>query len=129
MSRVMLDTSAYSAFKRGDSAVTEALAHADQILLPVIVLGELWAGFRGGSREEENNRELEAFLESPRVMVHPLGEDVARYFAHTHAFLKKAGTPIPVNDLWIAACALQAGAVLIARDVHFRAVPGILLVP
>jgi len=124
--RIMLDTNAYSAFKRGEGSARETIASADEILLPVPVLGELRAGFRSGSREEANLRELEQFLASPRVRVHPLGEETAIFYAEVHGSLRKAGTPIPTNDLWIAASALESGSVLVTRDSHFDAVSGLI---
>ena len=124
--RIMLDTNAYSAFKRGDESARETIASADEILLPTPVLGELRAGFRSGSREEANLHELELFLSSPRVRVHTLGEETAIFYAEVHGSLRKAGTPIPTNDLWIAASALESGSMLVTRDSHFDAVAGLV---
>ena len=124
--RVILDTNAYSAFKRGDEAIVELVASADTVLIPAIVLGELRAGFRTGSKEETNLLELEAFLSSPRVQVASVGEETAIRYAEVFGSLKAAGKPIPANDLWIAASVLETGAVLLSRDAHFDYVPGIL---
>jgi len=121
--RVMVDTNAYSSFKRGDARIIGILAQADEILIPVPVLGELRAGFRSGNREAENIGELHAFLSSPRVRVHPLGEGTAIFYAELHGTLKKASKPIPMNDLWIAASALESGSILLSNDAHFGAVP------
>jgi len=120
--RVMVDTNAYSAFKRGDARLIGILAQADEILIPVPVLGELRAGFRSGNRETENIGELQAFLSSPRVRVHPLGEETAIFYAELHGTLKKAGKPIPMNDLWIAASALESGSILLSNDAHFEVI-------
>ncbi len=122
----MLDTDAYSAFKRGDAGMVDSLSTADEILVPTPVLGELRAGFRAGSREAANLKELEAFLASPRVRAHPLGEETAIFYAEVHGALKAAGTPIPTNDLWIAAAALETGSVLLTRDAHFDSVAGLV---
>ena len=124
--RVMLDTNAYSAFKRGDATIVESLSKADEILIPTPVLGELRSGFRAGTREAANLKELEAFLASPRVRVHPLGEETAIFYAEVHGALRAAGTPIPTNDLWIAAAALETGSVLLTRDAHFDSVAGLV---
>ena len=108
--RVMLDTNAYSAFKKGDTQIIEILGGADEILIPAPVIGELRVGFRAGNREEENLKEFQAFLLSPRVRIHPIGEETAIFYAEVHGALKKAGKPIPINDLWIASSALECGA-------------------
>ncbi len=123
---VMLDTNAYSAFKRGDTATVEELARADEVLVPTPVLGELRAGFRAGRREADNLRELELFLSRPRVRVHALGEKTAIFYAEIHGALRAAGKPIPTNDLWIAAAALEAGASLLTNDSHFDAIIGLV---
>ncbi len=124
--RIMVDTNAYSGFKRGDGGIVETLARADEILVPAIVLGELRAGFKGGRREGDNLRELEEFLATPRVSVHPLGEETAIFYAEIYTTLRAEGKPIPTNDLWIAAAALETGSILISRDAHFEAVPGLV---
>ena len=124
--RILLDTNAYSAFKRGDPDVVEALSKADEILVPTTVLGELRAVFRAGSREAANLRDLEEFFGSPRVRFHPLGEETAIFYAEVHAALRASGKPIPTNDVWIAAAVLETGSILVSRDLLFDAVPGII---
>ncbi len=124
--RVLIDTNAYSGFKRGEAAIIEALACADEILIPVPVLGELRAGFKGGTREAENLSELEEFLANRRVHIHPLGEETAIFYAEIFTSLRSTGKPIPTNDLWIAASALETGSILLSRDLHFNAIPGLI---
>lgn len=124
--RVMLDTNAYSALMRGDSAIAETVAHADEVMLPTPTLAELRAGFRVGSRESENNDVLARFLSRPRVQVHPLGEATAVFYAEVYSALRKAGTPIPTNDLWIAAAALESGSILVSNDAHFDVITGLV---
>jgi predicted nucleic acid-binding protein len=119
LSQVLLDTSAYSAFKRGNPEVLALLQEADEIHVNAVVLGELGAGFRGGTRRRENEQELTAFLASPRVRLAPMGEETADRYASIHAYLKKAGTPIPTNDLWIAATAMEHGLRVITTDGDF----------
>lgn len=126
--RLMLDTNAYSSFKRGDEKTVELLSRADELLIPPSVLGELRAGFRSGRREAENLKELETFLSSPRVHVPPLGEATAIFYAEIHGALRAAGKPIPTNDLWIAAAALETGSLLLSADAHFEAVAGLIRV-
>jgi predicted nucleic acid-binding protein len=125
--RLMIDTNAYGDFLKGTPSRVEAIASAEEILVPAIVLGELRSGFRGGSREEANLLSLEQFLSSPRVRIHNIGETTAIFYAEVHGSLKNSGNPIPTNDLWIAASALETGSILLTRDSHFGAVPGIIV--
>ena len=123
----MLDTSAYAHFKRGNEQASSALRKSPEILLPTVVLGELWAGFEVGSKRDQNRQGLDAFLSSPRVALAPVtGETAARY-AVIYAYLRANGRPIPTNDLWIAALAMEHGATLLTADAHFLHVPQILV--
>ncbi len=119
MTRALLDTSAYSAFKRGHAEVVAALRRPAELLLPVVVLGELLAGFASGARSRRNRDELDAFRASPRVVVVPLGETTAECYAAVHAPLRAAGTPVATSDLWIAASAMEHGAELLTLDRAF----------
>ena len=120
MSRVLLDTSAYSAFMRGHEAITAGLQRADEISLNPIILGELQAGFLAGRHRPRNERQLETFRSSPRVRVVEVDADTAgRYAVIVHA-LRSTGTPVPTNDIWIAATAMQHGLRLITTDAHYR---------
>jgi tRNA(fMet)-specific endonuclease VapC len=121
--RLLLDTSGYSAFKRGHSDVVELLRMATLITFNAIVLGELLSGFAAGSREERNRRELRELLSSDRVQVVPMGPETAERFATIHRLLRQAGTPIPTHDLWIAASAMEHGLRVATTDGHFRLVP------
>ena len=107
MTRVLLDTSAYSAFMLGHPEAKVALQRADEIYLTPVVLGELLAGFIRGKLRKKNERELRAFLSAPRVQVIDLDEDTAQRYAVILNALWKAGTPIPTNDIWIAASAAR----------------------
>jgi tRNA(fMet)-specific endonuclease VapC len=123
----MLDTSAYAAFKRGHQEVVEALRKTRSILLPAIVLGELLGGFEAGSRREQNRSELLEFQRSPRVGVVPVSAETAERYAHIYAYLRNIGQPIPSNDLWIAASAMEHSAELLTLDAHFKHVPQIMI--
>jgi len=127
MIRILLDTNAYSAFKRGDSSVIDQIARADEILIPVPVLAELRVGFRAGSKEKQNLDELEAFLSSKRVSIPSMGEQTALFYAQVFSTLKQRGMPIPLNDVWIAACTLEAGAILISYDAHFQNIDSLMI--
>jgi tRNA(fMet)-specific endonuclease VapC len=127
MNRILLDTSGYSALMRGDGRVVEALREADEVCVTPIILGELKAGFLSGNRRKANETMLREFLESPRARVVPLDEGTSeRYAVIVHA-LRTAGTPIPTNDLWIAASAMQHGLKVLTTDAHFKKVQQIVL--
>ncbi len=127
MTRVMLDTSAYSAFMRGHPEVKLALQQADEISLTPVILGELLVGFMRGKRRKKNEKELQVFLASPRVNVVDVNEETAQRYAVILDSLWKAGTPIPTNDIWIAASAMQHGLRLLTRDAHYQSVTQILV--
>ena len=90
--------------------------------MPAIVLGELLAGFRRGTQRERNEHELGEFLGHPLVEALRVDHDTARIYAEIADALREKGTPIPTNDVWIAATAARAGAAVVAYDVHFGAV-------
>jgi len=126
MMRVLIDTSAYSAFMSGHSDVKRAVQEADAIYLNPIILGELHAGFLKGRWRKKNEDELRAFLSSPRVDVVDVTDVTAERYAAILDFLWKSGLPIPTNDIWIAASAMQHGFNLVTTDAHFGKVPHIV---
>jgi tRNA(fMet)-specific endonuclease VapC len=123
--RVLLDTNAYSALKRGHPAVAAALKRADEVLLPTVVAGELLYGFRCGTRFERNRQDLDDFVSSPFVKVVPVTMATADRFGRIAAGLRTKGVPIPTNDIWIAAQAMETGAELVSFDRHYDAVDGL----
>jgi tRNA(fMet)-specific endonuclease VapC len=127
MKTVALDTNAYSGFKRGFVEVVDQLARAERILIPVPVLAELRIGFRGGNNEARNLDELEQFRSSPRVEICSLTEQTAILYAEIFGTLQRKGTPIPLNNVWIAASAMEQGAILLSADTHFTRIDGLLL--
>jgi tRNA(fMet)-specific endonuclease VapC len=127
VSRLTLDTSAYSAFKRGHTGVVAHLRRADAILLPTVVLGELLGGFESGRQSHRNREEFDRFRASPRVRLVSIGEATAERYAVIYAGLRSAGQPIPTNDLWIAASAMEHGTELVTLDRDFTHVPQILV--
>lgn len=119
MKRIVLDTNAYAALIKGDEAVKEVIENADQVILPVFVLAELLFGFKNGSQTQINTALLGNFMQLPGVSsFHPTNE-TAEIYADLAYDLKKSGKPIPSNDIWIAACAIEAGSVIITYDRHF----------
>ncbi len=121
--RILLDTSAYSAFFRNHPGAVECVQRAEAISLNPVVLGELLAGFRRGGNLGRNRELLESMLDSPRVSVVPIDEETSEFYADIHSALRAAGTPIPTNDVWIAASAMQHGLRLVTGDRHFDKVP------
>jgi len=126
VSRILLDTSAYSAFKRGHDRIGRLVQEASEIQLNAVVLGELRAGFLKGTRLQQNVRELAEFLAFPRTRVLVVDDDTAERYATILRSLQQAGTPIPINDVWIAASAMQHGSKLVTTDPHFRRVSQIV---
>lgn len=124
--RVLLDTSAYSYLMRGSTAVADLLDGADEVLLCSAVIGELLSGFKKGENEKRNKVILDDFLTVPTVGLVSIDDVTAERYAVILDFLRKQGTPIPTNGLWIAACAMQHGLTLITGDKHFALVPHVI---
>lgn len=119
--RLALDTNRYTDLCRGDAAVVETVETADEVWLPFIVLGELRAGFAAGTQGPRNEAALRRFLMKPGVAILYAGEQTTHHYASVYRQLRKQGTPIPTNDMWIAALVLEHSLVLYARDAHFDA--------
>lgn len=118
--RLVLDTSAYSHFRAGDGRVLNFIAAAEIVFVPTVALGELEAGFNLGRRERENQTLLAEFLSETFVSILPVTPMVSRRYGQIFADLRRAGTPIPINDIWIAATALDCGGHLLTFDGDFR---------
>jgi tRNA(fMet)-specific endonuclease VapC len=118
-----LDTNRYTDLCRGHATVVEAVELADEVWLPFIVMGELRAGFAVGTQGARNEAVLGRFLMKPGVSVLYADEQTTHHYAAVYRQLRKQGTPIPTNDMWIAALVLQHSLVLCARDAHFDALP------
>ena len=126
---LLLDTSAYSALRLGDTTVLGVLQRAETVAVPAVVLGELYSGFRAGSRWQENTAHLEQFLSKPSVRILDVTHETALRYAEVDVYLRKKGRPIPRNDVWIAAIALEHGLQLLTLDAHFREIPMLLIQP
>jgi len=120
--RLVLDTSAYSHLRTGHDQVFDQVANAAVVVMPVVVLGELEAGFELGRRTRENRRMLAEFLDEPFVSVMGVTATTVRYYARTFASLRRAGTPIPINDVWIAAATMECNGHLLTFDRDYRRV-------
>jgi predicted nucleic acid-binding protein len=126
---VLLDTSAYSQMRRGHQAILDVVRRSETIALSAIVLGELHSGFRAGNRCAENTANLAQFLSKPSVRVLNVTEETSLRYAEIDVYLRKRGRPIPSNDVWIAAVALEHGLQLVTLDAHFREIPLLLIQP
>jgi tRNA(fMet)-specific endonuclease VapC len=124
--RVALDTNRLTDLFQGDAELAERLGECDEVWVPLIVLAEIKAGFHGGSQQHRNELLLQSLLTKPTVGILLPERETAEHYARLYVQLKRAGTPIPDNDLWIAALVLQHDLTLITRDGHFQQVPQML---
>lgn len=124
--KIMLDTSAYVAFKRNNKEAVEMITRSEQILFSPVVLGELMFGFRGGTRFKENMSDLDQFLAHESVFLTEIGTTTADRYSRIGTQLKQNGTPIPSNDIWIAAQTMEHGVELITFDQHFSKIAGLV---
>ena len=123
--RLLLDTDAYSALKRGHAGVAAVVRRSEELLLSTIVAGELLYGFRNGARYGRNRAELDEFVASPFVTIVMVTMSTADRFSRIALALKARGKPIPTNDMWIAAQAMETGAELLSFDQHYQWVDGL----
>lgn len=123
--KILLDTSAYSAFKRNHRRVLGIVQRAEEVVFSSVVAGELLAGFRWGGQFERNWQELESFVDHPQVRLIPVTLTTADRYGRIYRALRSRGTPIPTNDMWVAAQAMETGAELVSFDAHFAHVDGL----
>jgi tRNA(fMet)-specific endonuclease VapC len=121
--RIALDTNRVTDLFRGDVELAEQLATCDEVWIPLIVLGEIKAGFHGGTQQRRNEVLLNRLLAKPTVGVLLPSQETAEHYARLFVQLKRAGTPVPDNDLWIAALVLEHNLPLATRDQHFEQIP------
>ena len=124
--RICIDTNAYSSIGRANADVISIVEMADEVIMPATVLGELMFGFLKGGRLERNESALDRFLQEDSVRLQPVTREIAERYGYVKAALVKKGTPIPENDIWIAATALELGARLLSYDSHFDRVGGLV---
>ncbi len=121
--RLVLDTNIYCDYAEGLPEVVDAIAtHGQYLFIPSIVIGELHYGFIKGSRQRFNEKKLRQVISRLKIEVINIDAEVARKYALICLSLEKKGAKIPINDVWIAACCMEVGGVLLTRDQHFRAV-------
>ena len=127
--RVLLDSNAYSDLQRANPEVEDIVRQADVVLLSAVIAGELLYGFRAGSQLDRNAAKLRAFLDREYVSFVDVGPVTAEHYGRIAASLRAKGRPIPTNDIWIAAHAMETGADLVSADGHFAHVDGIAWLP
>ena len=127
MKTIILDTNAYTRLLAGDENVLGVVASADTVYMSIFVLGELHAGFKGGTRENENREVLKIFLTKPTVKILNASSETAEIFGSVKNQLSRAGTPLPINDVWISSHGIETGSIIVTYDAHFDRVPGLRL--
>lgn len=127
MKKILLDTNAYIGLLAGEEDVLDVIGAAEIVYMSVFVLGELYAGFTGGSKEKENKEILQRFLLRPTVKILNATSETAEVFGLVKGGLRKAGTPLPINDVWIGAHGIETGSTVITHDRHFKKIAGLRL--
>lgn len=125
MKSIVIDTNAYARLLAGEEIVLNVIGTAKIAYMSIFVLGELYAGFAGGTNERGNKDTLSRFLLKPTVKILNATSETAKIFGMVKQDLKMAGTPLPLNDVWIAAHALETGSTLITYDNHFKKIAGL----
>ncbi len=128
MNSVLIDTNFYVAMMRGEAFARDIVHQSENIILCPIVLGELLFGFKNGDHERRNLEQLRNLLNRPSIKTIEITIKTSEFFALITSQLKKSGTPIPTNDIWIASCAMEHGLTLATRDAHFKKITNLLLV-
>lgn len=126
MRPILIDTNAYVAYKQGDPFILEVIQFAETLAISPIVLGELLGGFECGNKIKKNRDELHQFLQSSRIRIFSISADTANFYSQIYLSLRNKGKPIPTNDMWIAAQALENGCVLCSYDKHFNEIEGLI---
>lgn len=126
MKSIILDTNAYSLLVRlPESTIKSEVLSADLVYFSVIVVGELLFGFKYGTKLKDNTNQLDSFLNEKHVSLTEINSDTAKYYSEISLHLRKIGAPIPTNDIWIAAQALETGSTLVTLDQHFNQIEGL----
>ncbi|HCX95608.1 MAG TPA: twitching motility protein PilT [Spirochaetaceae bacterium] len=125
MTKILLDTNAYTAFMAGDQHVLSYMVDSEVVYISTIVIGELFAGFYGGDKVLQNKEELKIFLSKDSIKIIDVTMETAEIFGELKSALARKGRMIPLNDIWIAAHAIQYGSKLITYDEHFKNIDGV----
>jgi tRNA(fMet)-specific endonuclease VapC len=127
MKKIVLDTNAFAQYLNGDENVLNAIVRADVVYMSIFVLGELYAAFRGGSKQAKNKDMLERFLQKPTVEILPATSETSEIYGELSTSMAKTGVVLPINDIWIASQAIETGSVMITNDARFTGIPGLRL--
>lgn len=127
MTRIILDTNAYILYAKKDIKVINKILKSDEVCISVISCGELTAGFLKGSKSEANNTNLKKFLSNSKIRLLGVNKKTSEIYGKIYFGLQKIGKPIPINDIWIAACAIETNSILITHDRHFLSIPDLKL--
>jgi len=127
MTSILLDTNSCTFLWKGDKLIQKQAAFSEKINLSAISLGELYLGFKGGNKEDENVRILTNFLNTQKVQIVKVDRKIAQTYGKIGYFLRRKGKPIPTNDIWIAASAIETNSVLVTYDRHFLNIPSLKL--
>ena len=125
---ILVDTNRYTDFAKNDPSAVSRFLAADLIAVPFVALAELRAGFRNGSLIAQNESRLERFLRNAKVRVLFADDQTTMVYAGIYAQLRRQGTPIPTNDIWIAALAVQHSLPLYTRDRHFDGIQNLICI-
>jgi predicted nucleic acid-binding protein len=121
--KLVLDTNIYCDFAEGLPDAVDAIAtYGQSIFIPSVVIGELFFGFMKGSRQQFNEKKLRQVVSRLKIEIIDVNTDVARKYAMIYLSLQERGIKIPINDVWIAACCMEVGGILLTRDKHFELV-------
>lgn len=127
MTKILLDTNAYSGFMAGNQIIFDYIVESEAVYISTVMLGELFAGFHRGSKFSSNKQELKSFLSKDGVKIVNVSIETSEIFGELKASLHGSGKMIPINDIWIAAHAVETGSKLITYDSHFKHIPGLRL--
>jgi predicted nucleic acid-binding protein len=125
MTKILLDTNAYSEFMSGNKLVFDYIIEAEEIYLSTVMIGELFAGFQGGKKYIKNKEELKSFINKDGVKIKNVSIETAEIFGEIKFELSKKGKMIPLNDIWIAAHTIETGSKIITFDSHFKQINGL----
>ena len=127
MTKILLDTNAYSGFMAGDALIFDYIVESELVYISTVMLGELFAGFLRSSKFSANKQELKSFLSKDGIKIVDVTIETSEIFGEIKASLRHSGKMIPLNDIWIAAHAIETGSKLVTYDSHFKHITGLRL--
>jgi len=128
LKKIFIDTNIYSNAMKGEEASIKIFRQYEILLISPVVIGELLAGFRRGKLEDKNRQQLKNFLSRDRVKAVTISMETSEFYSFILNELKTQGTPIPINDIWIAASVMEHGAGIATNDSHFEKIKGLMII-